>query len=453
MFGGRGRTLSSGKGRGLAGRPLVLPRELTSFNINVPPSWGDNNALGYSYDCWVKDLLTWSCATDVHPTKQAHAAILRLTGTARDLAQDYDPTAFSHGAFIDYGDGQGPEFHSGLELLVQLLDEHYGPVNDEPKFDSVLGIMKFEREPGETIDDALVRFDILSDRASVEADFDLSFPGKAFWLLHSCKVPVTAWTNLFMQAQTTNSLFPTTEDEFTRLKDILRMNSHMQESGPHNPVEMASRGHSHQGATYAVSMYEHSSAPVGAESSYYATDRTSYAYPTDWSSANQTPTTCAQCNSAEAYSFYEDYEDDTATESEDEMPSWETEFAGLIQQHGFLKLQNDITDAYITARLRWRRFTRRSTRRRRFNTRKYVRHSHNKRYSIPRFMCASCSTKADIELVAFAGKGSKSRRGFPPRQNPIGADGQVMKCSICESTTHLRRFCTTRTKLFHRFSL
>ena len=99
--------MSSGKGRGSAGRPLVLPRGLTSFNTNVPPSWGDNNASGYSYERWVKDLITWSYASEVHPTRQAHAAMLRLTGTARVLAQEYDPVAFSHGAFLDDGDGWG----------------------------------------------------------------------------------------------------------------------------------------------------------------------------------------------------------------------------------------------------------------------------------------------------------------------------------------------------------
>ena len=124
MFGGRVRTVSSGKGRGSVGRPLVLPRGLTSFNTNVPPSWGDDNAAGYSYERLVQDLITWSYATVVHPTRQAHAAILRLSCTARVLAQEYDPIAFSHGAFIDDGDGQGPQFHSGLELLVELLDDH-----------------------------------------------------------------------------------------------------------------------------------------------------------------------------------------------------------------------------------------------------------------------------------------------------------------------------------------
>ena len=64
-------------------------------------------------------------------------------------------------------------------------------------------------------------------------------------------------------------------------------------------------------------------------------------------------------------------------------------------------------------------------------------------------MCASCPTYEDYELVAFAGgkgkggpgKGKGGKSSYPPRQNPVGADGEIMKCSTCESTTHLRRFC------------
>ena len=135
------------------------------------------------------------------------------------------------------------------------------------------------------------------------AGFDLSIPGKSFWLLSRCKVPSSAWTNIFMQARTTNSFFPTTEDEVSRLKSTLRMNSHMHESGPHNIIQLANRGHSAQGATYAVSVYDGSSTSVGAESLYYATDNMSYAYPSDWSSAPETHTVCEMCNSSEAYSL------------------------------------------------------------------------------------------------------------------------------------------------------
>ena len=63
-------------------------------------------------------------------------------------------------------------------------------------------------------------------------------------------------------------------------------------------------------------------------------------------------------------------------------------------------------------------------------------------------MCATCSTYEDYELVAFAGgkgsgkgKGKGGKSSFPPRQNPMGADGEIMKCSTCGSSTHLRRFC------------
>ena len=441
MFGGKGSHFGSGKGQGLAGR-FTFPEQHAVNNSKTPPGWGVEQEASYPFNCWVKDLITWSHATDLEQEKQAHAVVLRLQGTTRVLAQELNPQVLSYGDTVDLGDGNGPQAVPGLTVLVHRLTQRYGSQPIETQLKSVIEMMSFERMPGEPMDNALTRFDVLSYRSSGQAGFDLSIPGKSFWLLSRCKVPLSAWTNIFMQARTTNSFFPTTEDEFTRLKSTLRMNSHMHESGPHNIIQLANRGHSAQGATYAVSVYDGSSTSAGAESSYYATDNMSYAYPTDWSSAPETPTVCEMCNSSEAYSFYEDYEDDTATESEDETPDWDTEFAGLVQQHGFQKVQDDITEDYLFARQRYRRFTRRPTRRRRFHNRKGKGRGKGKGLSFgPRFMCSSCSTYEDCELVAFAGKGGKSRSKFPPRQNPVGADGQIMKCSICGSTTHLRRFC------------
>ena len=445
MFGGKGHPFGSGKGQGLAGR-FTLPEQHAINNSKVPPGWGVEMESTYPFSCWVKDLITWCYATDLDADKQAHAVVLRLTGTARVLAQEIAPETLSNGQTMDLGDGNGPQQVSGVVVLIRRLTERYGAQDVETQLKSVIEFMSFERMHGESMENALVRFEVLDYRASNQADFDLSVPGKAFWLLTRCKVPMAAWTNLFMQARTNNSFFPTTPPELERLKTTMKMNSHMHEAGPHNIQQMAHRSSTQQGAMYnfagAVSVYDAHGTSSGAESSYYASDQMSYAYPTDWSSAGTTPVVCEQCNSTEAYSFYEDYEDDTATESDEEMPDWDSEFAGLVQQQGFQKVQDDITDDYLFARNRFRRFTRRPTRRRRFHNRKGKGRGKGKGLSFgPRFMCSSCSTYEDCELVAFAGKGGKSKGKFPPRQNPVGADGQIMKCSICESTTHLRRFC------------
>ena len=41
------------------------------------------------------------------------------------------------------------------------------------------------------------------------------------------------------------------------------------------------------------------------------------------------------------------------------------------------------------------------------------------------------------------GKGGKSSgKGFGRRQNPRGRDGEIMRCSICNSDTHLRAHCS-----------
>ena len=48
---------------------------------------------------------------------------------------------------------------------------------------------------------------------------------------------------------------------------------------------------------------------------------------------------------------------------------------------------------------------------------------------------------------AYFGKGKGKGKGF--RKNPNGADGKPLKCSICGSDTHLRRWCPQAGKSGH----
>jgi hypothetical protein len=80
----------------------------------------------YPFRCWVKDLITWSYATDLETTKQAHAVVLKLTGTARVLAQEIDPGTLSNGEVANLGDGAGPVPVSGLGIPVHRLHQRYG---------------------------------------------------------------------------------------------------------------------------------------------------------------------------------------------------------------------------------------------------------------------------------------------------------------------------------------
>ena len=52
------------------------------------------------------------------------------------------------------------------------------------------------------------------------------------------------------------------------------------------------------------------------------------------------------------------------------------------------------------------------------------------------------------DQVFFGGKGSSkgkhrtTGKGFGRRTNPTGPDGEIMKCTVCDSTEHFRAMCT-----------
>ena len=90
---------------------------------------------------------------------------------------------------MDQNDGNGPQPLNGLGFLMYRLRQRYGSQDIETQLKSVLEMMSFERMPGEPMDNAITRFDILAYRSTGQAGFDLSIPGKTFWLLTRCKVP------------------------------------------------------------------------------------------------------------------------------------------------------------------------------------------------------------------------------------------------------------------------
>ena len=164
-----------GKGSGHAGR-FTFPEQHSINNSKTPPGWGVEKESSYPFNCWCKDLITWAYATDLDVEKQAHAVVLRLTGTARVLAQELNPDILAFGDTVDQNDGNGPQALNGLAILMYRLRQRYGSQDIETQLKSVLEMMSFERMPGEPMDNAITRFDILAYRSTGQAGFDLSIP-------------------------------------------------------------------------------------------------------------------------------------------------------------------------------------------------------------------------------------------------------------------------------------
>ena len=448
MFGGKGNHSSGAAHSGF-----------NMANSKTPPGWGPDQESVYPFRNWLKDIITWSNATDLDPGKHAHAVVLRLTGTARVVAQEIDPGTLTTGDMIDLNDGNGPSPHTGLAVLVYRINQRFGDQEIETQLRSVIEVMSFQRMQGETLDNALTRFDVLLYRSSGQAGFDLSVAGKAFLVLYRCGVPIQGWPNLFMQARTTNNFFPMTEPELVRLKSAMRNNNHLLEHGPRNLAQLAQSTSPHaQGATYfagsdpwstSSTAYPTNVADYPAEPSY-AGGYDASSFPASTSNQSQQ---CEGCDSQTAHSYYDDACVDTDTEDEAESadPShdWNHEFAGLVRSSGLQVAGESIHSDYLIHKARWRRFTGRVPRQQRFQTRKSSKGKGKGKFGgkssfgSPRFLCDCCSTYEDYSLVAFSkgkGKGKSSGKSFP-RKNPIGADGKVMECSICNSDMHLRRFC------------
>ena len=137
----------------------------------------------------------------------------------------------------------------------------------------------------ESVDEAIACFEILCARAEGQAGFDLTVPGKAFYLLHGLRVPASLWPQIFVL---TGGSLPTTDDQLSAMKTMLRQYAHLLESGPRNIANlMAGPPHLHQGATHFVGMsapedYAEWGQPMAdptANGAYAAESKTSYAPP------------------------------------------------------------------------------------------------------------------------------------------------------------------------------
>ena len=75
-----------------------------------------------------------------------------------------------------------------------------------------------------------------------------------------------------------------------------------------------------------------------------------------------------------------------------------------------------------------------------------------------RFQFMTEMTDADLEEVYFKGRGKRgggkgfrrsTGKGRGRRRNPIGVDGNVMRCGICNSDTHFRAQCPQNQNINH----
>ena len=75
-------------------------------NLRQPPAWAPEMERQYPFRHFARDLLLWSCATDLQPHQQAATTILQLGGAARDMVREMNPTELLQGGVVNTPQGQ-----------------------------------------------------------------------------------------------------------------------------------------------------------------------------------------------------------------------------------------------------------------------------------------------------------------------------------------------------------
>ena len=419
----------------------------------MPPSWGPDMEGRYPFRQWSHDVLTWSIAADGDPSRKAALLAMSMKGTAYEFVRTLPPLTLVHGGLIN-GVQADP-----LTYLMHALAERFAALGEELRLSSVTDMLNFRRSaPGERIDELLTRFDLTRQRAHDLGQLTVSVTGLAWILLRACEVTDNQLLQLLMPYQ---GRFPHNEVELTALKVQLRRMGHILEQSPGN-IAATLRGGPRQQAFWA------SSTDQPTASTYFGSEA---ADPTQefgaggaWNAPGGygvgTGGSSEDVGLQTALLAQEDSDAGTDTDTASssgltEVP--ETTPEGLSD---VTALQEHLFWAYARAKATWRKFMGRPTRAVRRYTRRYISRKGGKtgkgkgawgsnRPNVSSFLAgindeeASCIFKGMGRSKGRAkGKGKRSSgKGKGRMQNPLGKDGQRMRCFRCGSETHLSREC------------
>ena len=92
------------------------------FNYRIPPSWSPENDQQYSFRAFMTDISLWIMLTDLQPHQQCAAIIMRLGGSAREVARMITPPEMMQGGMLN-----GNMVDAVTYLLGQLHAKFFCP--------------------------------------------------------------------------------------------------------------------------------------------------------------------------------------------------------------------------------------------------------------------------------------------------------------------------------------
>ena len=147
---------------------------------------------------------------EIQPARQAANVVMQLGGAARELVRHMSYDQITHRA-----------------LLLGHLASNDAPLGEECRLTAMTELMQCRRNPGESTDSLLARYQGITFRAETGgAGMTMSFGGYSWLLLRACGV---SQGQLITLLQPTNSRFPTTEAEYSALTMAIRRIAHVLE--------------------------------------------------------------------------------------------------------------------------------------------------------------------------------------------------------------------------------
>jgi hypothetical protein len=183
----------------------------------------------------------WSIVSELEPARKAAAVIMRLQGSARELARNLPPQTIIAGGLVN-GVPVDP-----MTYLMHALAERYALLGEEASMQAVSELMNFDSQPNERVDELLIRFDNARQRAMEYGQLNINIQGMTWILLKAMHITDNQLVQLL---QPLDGRFPANNAEFDNLRLRLRRLGHIVEHHPGNIASTLRTRHNPQQAFF-----------------------------------------------------------------------------------------------------------------------------------------------------------------------------------------------------------
>jgi len=418
-----------------------------SYSQRQAPYWNPDDPNGISFRAWITDLIHWSLMTDMAPHAQAASIASRLGGTARELVRTLDPDEMFNGGIIN------GVHYDPVTYIVTGLNQHYAPLEEEVRMGAMTEFLAFSRRQGESMNSALARYDMVRNRARVEGNFNMNVEVCALQLM---KALGTSTHEMVELCRPFGGVYPSTEAEFTQLKQTIRRRAHITEHTPNN-----------------IGQFLHGNRQASPNAYFTQNDPTSqHAYhtvpsvePTTFldmfgggsSSSGSAPAAAppnfiAPQSSVTSGSEAEpEWDSGTDTDTSSDSGQHELDYSDLSQMTP-QEAEEELFYQQRYAKRRFRRYMGKPVRRvRRFIKKRayFFRKGKGKSNGKGKHRKGSrtlfyAEPEEAAEALAYLNGNHMGRS-----KNPVGKDGEIMKCFLCGADDHLKDKCPNAPTTHH----